>query len=171
MNLESQLAPDRGDRNWLPLAIAAAVVILIVVVGGVILEHRHPVPAVTAINAPLDAYASNLEFSHVAMSESANYAGGKLTYLDAHLTNRGNKTVTGIRLQVLFRNTAHEVVQNATDGVKIIRTRQPYVDLEPISAAPLKPGAEADLRVIFDAVSPEWDGAYPELRIIKVDAK
>jgi hypothetical protein len=39
-----------------------------------------------------------------------------------------------------------------------------------VSAAPLKAGAEQDFRLIFDAVSPEWDGAYPEVRIIHVDA-
>jgi hypothetical protein len=48
--------------------------------------------------------------------------------------------------------------------------REPYIDVEPLSAAPLKPGAEQDFRLIFDAVSPDWDGAYPELRIVRVDS-
>ncbi len=29
------------------------------------------------------------------MSESANLAGGKVTYIDGHITNSGNKTVLG----------------------------------------------------------------------------
>jgi hypothetical protein len=40
-----------------------------------------------------------------------------------------------------------------------------------VSAAPLAPGAEADFRLIFDNVSADWDGAYPELRIVHVDSK
>jgi hypothetical protein len=63
------------------------------------------------------------------------------------------------------------VAQNETLPLKLIRIREPYVDLEPVSAAPLKPGDEHDFRFIFDAVSPDWNGAYPELRVIHVDSK
>jgi hypothetical protein len=105
------------------------------------------------------------------MSESANLAGGKVTYLDGHIANKGNRTVNGITVQILFRNIAHEVAQNETQSLKLIRMRDPYIDVEPVSAAPLTPGGEQDFRLIFDAVSPDWDGAFPELRIIRVDAK
>jgi hypothetical protein len=105
------------------------------------------------------------------MSESANLAGGKVTYLDGHIANQGNRTVTSIAVQVLFRNAAHEVAQNETQPLKLIRMSQPYIDIEPVSAAPLKPGDEHDFRLIFDAVSPDWDGAYPDLRIVRVESK
>jgi hypothetical protein len=112
-----------------------------------------------------------LPITNVVMSESSNLAGGKVTYLDGHMTNTGTKTVSGVRVQVLFRNAAHEVAQNETQPLKWIRTRDPYIDLEPVSAAPLKPGEGQDFRLIFDAVTPDWNGAYPELRTIGVDAK
>lgn len=105
------------------------------------------------------------------MSESANLAGGKVTYLDGQIANNGNKTVTAISVQVLFRNSAQEVAQNETQQLKIIRTRDPYVDLEPVSVAPLKPGDQRDFRLIFDAVTPSWDGAYPQLRILQVQTQ
>jgi hypothetical protein len=105
------------------------------------------------------------------MSESANLAGGKVTYLDGHIANTGNRTVTGITVQVLFRTFAHEVAQNETQPLKFIRMRTPYIDVEPVSAAPLKPGDGQDFRLIFDAVSPDWDGAYPEIRVVKVEGK
>jgi hypothetical protein len=35
----------------------------------------------------------------------------------------------------------------------LIRARDPYVDVEPVSASPLKPGGEQDFRLIFDGVS------------------
>ena len=54
------------------------------------------------------------------MSESSNLAGGKVTYIDGHITNSGSKTVTGISVQVLFRNAANEVAQNETQPLKWI---------------------------------------------------
>jgi len=105
------------------------------------------------------------------MSESGNLAGSKVTYLDGHIANQGGRTVTAVTVQVLFRTYAHEVAQNETQALKLIRTREPYVDLEPVSSAPLKPGATQDFRLIFDAVSPDWDGAYPEIRIVHVETK
>jgi hypothetical protein len=76
-----------------------------------------------------------------------------------------------VTVQVLFRDVAKEVAQNETLPLKLIRIRDPYVDVEPVSAAPLKPGEVHDFRLIFDAVSPDWDGAYPQLRIVHVAAE
>ena len=168
-NLELIRPAEPRERNWLPLAVAAAVVLVLAAVVFFILERGKPTASVTPISAAQDAYASNLSVSNLAMSESASLSGGKVTYLDGHIANQGSRTVTGIGVQVLFRNYAHEVAQNETQPLKFIRMRDPYIDIEPVSATPLKPGAEQDFRLIFDAVSPDWDGAYPEVRIIHVD--
>lgn len=153
------------------MAIAAAVVVFFAVVAVLVLEHSKPKATVTPISAAPDAYAASLPISGLAMSESSNLAGGKVTYLDGHIVNNGARTVTGITVQVLFRTFAHEVAQNETEPMKLIRTRDPYVDLEPVSSAPLAPGEARDFRLIFDAVSPDWDGAYPEIRVLHVDTK
>jgi hypothetical protein len=126
---------------------------------------------VTPITAPLDSYAGSLSLTDLAMSESGNLAGGKITYLDGHITNQGSRTISGITVQVLFRDFAHEVAQNETQPLKFIRMREPYIDVEPVSAAPLVPGGEQDFRLIFDGVKPDWDGAYPEIRILHVEFK
>jgi len=164
-------AAETRERNWLPLVIAATVVVVIGAVLVLVLEHRKPVAQVTPISAAPDQYAVSLPLTGLVMSESANLAGGKVTYLDGHVANQGARTVTGVTVQVLFRDAAHEVAQNETQQLKLIRIRDPYVDLEPVSAAPLKPGDEHDFRFIFDAVSADWNGAYPELRVIRVDSK
>ena len=154
----------------MPLGIAAAVIIVAGVM--VVLMTRGRGPAtVTPISAQPDPYAASLPISDVKMSESSNLAGGKVTYIDGRITNNGGKTVTGVSMQVLFRNPANEVAQNETQAVKWIRTRDPYVDLEPVSAAPLKPGEGREFRLIFDAVTEGWNGVYPEMRIVHVDAK
>ena len=156
------------ERNWMPLAIAAAAVVIIVVAIVLITEHGSNTATVAPVNAPTDSYASSLAITNLQMSESSNLAGSKVTYLDGHIVNKGSRNVAGVSVQVLFRNAAQEVAQNETQALKVIRTRDPYVDLEPLTAVPLKPGDERDFRLIFDRVTPDWDGAYPQLRILRV---
>lgn len=156
------------ERNWVPLAIAAAAVIAIAVVVVVMMQRGANKSTVSPVNAATDPYAASLSISNLQMSESSNLAGGKVTYLDGRIGNTGSRTVTGMSVQVLFRNGAQEVAQNETQSLKIIRTRDPYVDLEPLSATPLKGGDERDFRMIFDHVTPDWDGAYPQLRVLHV---
>lgn len=162
---------EAPERNWLPMAIAAGVVIVVAAVVILVLQHGRKPPTVTPISATPDPYAASLPISNLVMSESSNLAGGKVTYVDGQLANTGNKTVTSITVQVLFRTFAKEVTQNETHPLQWIRTRDPYIDVEPVSAEPLAPGAHHDFRLIFDAVSPDWDGAYPEIRIIHVETK
>ncbi|MGO8758592.1 MAG: DUF2393 family protein [Terracidiphilus sp.] len=159
------------ERNWLPSIVAASVV-LAVAVGLVWFFGRgKPAPAVTPISAATDPYAGSLAIGDLHMSESANLAGGKSTYLDGQIANNGSRTVTGIGAQVLFRDPAHEVAWNVTQPMMLIRTREPYIDVEPVSAAPLKPGDSREFRLVFDNVPQDWDGAFPEIRIVHVDSK
>jgi len=153
--------------------VAVASAIVIAAVGGMFLvyEHGKSAPAVTPISASADPYAASLTIGNLAMSESSNLSGGKVTYLDGHIANQGNRTVTGISVQVLFRDAVHEVAWNETQPLRIIRTREPYIDVEPLAAAPLKPGDAADFRLVFDRVPDQWDGAFPDLRIVHVDFK
>lgn len=159
------------ERNWLPLAVATAIVLVLAVGVVVYYEHAKPQSAATPITAPTDPFAANLAIGDLKMSEAANLAGGKSTYIDGTVTNNSAQTVTAISVQVLFRNVAREVAQNETQPLRVIRTRDPYVDVEPLSAAPLKPGASADFRLVFDTVAQDWDGAYPEIRILHVEHK
>ena len=157
------------ERNWLPLAIAAATVIAVAILLVVVFQHGKSEIKVTPVNAPLAPYAANLPISNLSMSEAANFLGGKLTYLDGHIVNKGTRTVTGVSVQVLFRDFSGEVAQNETQSLKLIRTRQPYVDVEPVSSDPLKPGEGHDFRLIFDTVASTWNGVMPEVRIVHVD--
>ena len=164
---------EKETRNWLPLVLATAIVLLVAVGAILGLEHGNArgKASVTPISAPLDPYAGNLSLTRLAMSESGNLAGGKVTYLDGHIVNRGGRTVTAITVQVLFRDFAHEVAQNDTQPLKLILMREPYIDVGPVSASPIHPGGEQDFRLIFDWVTPHWDRAYPEIRILRVETK
>lgn len=160
------------ERNWLPLAIAAAVVVVITLVVVLGLEHNKSAStAPTPVSAPLDPYASNLSVTGLAMSEASNLSGGKATYLDGQITNTGSRTVTGITVQTLFHGYTTPVALNVTQPMHFIRTRDPYIDIEPVSAAPLAPGGHQDFRLIFDAVPDDWDQNYPQVRILHVDSR
>ena len=153
--------------------MAVAAIVAIAIVAGLVIysERSKPKPQVAAISAALDPYATSLPITNLAMSESSNLAGGKVTYLDGQIANTGNRTITGITVQVLFRDPAHEVAQNETQQLKLIRMRQPYIDVEPVSAAAIKPGDQRDFRLIFDTVAEDWDQAFPEVRIVRVESQ
>lgn len=105
------------------------------------------------------------------MSESESLSGGKSTYLDGKITNNGTQTVTGITVQVLFPIDG-QPPQVMTVPLNLIRTREPYIDTEPVSAAPLAAGSEADFRLIFDSVSDNWDQQQtPAVHIIGVETR
>lgn len=160
-----------GGRNWMPLIIAVVVVLVAGFVLFMTLDGSKTGTTIAPTNAALDPYAANLPLTEFKMSEAGNMAGGKETYLDGQIENTGAKTVSGVTVQVLFRSMAHEVVQNESQTLKLIRTREPALDLYSISSSPIKPGDKREFQLIFEKVSPDWDGAYPEVRILKVEAK
>jgi hypothetical protein len=153
-----------------PMAWGAAGLAVLVVIVVLVLAGRHKAAAPATIQ-PLAPYAANLPISQLAMSESTSLSGGKSTFIDGHIQNTGNQTVTGITVQVLFRNNEAMPPQIETLPLSLIRTREPYVDTQPVSAAPLKPGDERDFRLIFESLPPNWNMQMPEIRIIQVETK
>lgn len=163
---------QREPRNLKPLLFAGSAVLLVLLVL-LLVGHR----AQQAANpggaglAPSAAYASSLPLTNIQMSDSTNLSGGKITYLDGVVTNRGAKTITGITVQVAFKDFTNMLAAKDTLPLNLIRAREPYVDTEPVSVAPLAPGQSHAFRLIFDSVPDTWDGAYPQVRVIAVDTK
>lgn len=150
-------------------AIAGLVVLVIVTLLVVLGKHKSTTQS--NVVQPLDAYASHLSLSQLAMSESTSLSGGKSTYIDGHIKNAGGSTVTGITVQVLFHNDEGMPPQINTTPMFLIRTHQPYIDTEPISAAPLQPGADPEFRLIFESVPGNWNMQMPKIRIVHVTTK
>ena len=166
---ESSGAPSTaGERTWLPMAIAA--VLVVALAAAVLLLTGHKKPPVENSGAP-DPYAPYLTLTNLAMSESSNLAGGKVTYLDGHIANTGNRTVTGVTVEVTFRDYAKKVAQREPMPLMLVRMREPYIDTETVASAPLKPGAGQDFRLNFDQVTADWAGELPEVRILQVQSK
>jgi hypothetical protein len=130
----------------------------------VLMSHRRP-------EAESMDYAPNLAFSHVQMSESTSLSGGKSTYIDGHVTNNGKQTVTSVNLHVVFKNNEAMPPQIEITPLNLIRTREPYVDTQPVSAAPLAPGAEREFRLIFENINSNWNQQEPEIHVVGVGTR
>lgn len=158
----------RPERNWLPIVIASLAVLAIIAVMFVLGKSHNHTQDLSNLPATPDAYATNLRVSNVTMSESSNLAGGKITYLDGHIANLGDKTVSEAVVQITFFDYANKVAQSQRLPLTIVRMREPYIDTAPLSSSPLKPGAQADFRLNFDSVSPDWAGNTPEIQVLHV---
>lgn len=165
--------PASEKRTFPTSAVAiAAVVILALVAGLALLNHRKGAGTGGSDTLqPLAAYAPQLKLSGIEMSESTSFSGGKSTFIDGHISNTGSATVTGITAQVLFPQVDGSAPQLETVPLSLVRTRQPYVDTQPVSAAPIGPGATADFRLIFEGIRPEWNQQKPEIRITNVQTR
>lgn len=148
----------------------AGLVVLVILVGLLVATGRKPAPAPNTIR-PQAAYAPSLPLSQLAMSESTSLSGGKSTFIDGHIRNTGTQTISVITVQVLFRNDEGMPPQVETTPLSLIRTREPYIDTEPVSAAPLKPGDEQDFRLIFETIPQNWNTQMPEIRIVQTASR
>jgi len=155
---------ERGGLGMAAWGVAALIVA--VVVGALVFAGRKKPAAAPSTLQPADAYAASLPLSALAMSESENLSGGKLTYLDGRVQNAGGSTVNAITVQVVFQNDEALAPQIDTVPLTLIRMREPYIDTEPVSAEPLKPGDDREFRLIFETVPQNWNTQMPEVRVI-----
>jgi len=168
--------PPPSDRSSTPAPawLAAALVVAGVLFALLLLTHR-TAPKASNTRLPLDPYASHLVFSNLAMSESTSLSGGKSTFIDGHVRNTGTRTVTGVALQVLFSlnapNTEQQSVQIESVPLTLIRTHEPYIDTEPVSAAPLAPGEDREFRLIFEDIAPDWNQQVPDIDPVHITTR
>ena len=153
------------EKSFPTAAVSIAAVVVVIVIVALLVMGRHGSgPGGGA------AYASNLVLTNLQPSQSESLSGGRSTYLDGHIVNHGNQTVTGVTVQAAF-GVDGGAAQTLTAPVSVIRTREPYVDTQPLSAAPLAPGAGADFRLIFEGVGDGWNQKAPALEIVQVSTK
>ncbi|MGA7157576.1 MAG: DUF2393 family protein [Acidobacteriaceae bacterium] len=159
-------------RSFPTTAVAIAAVAVAILIAFFVLMGRRGAPAPPPNTLlPAAAYAPNLPLTNLQMSDSTSMSGGKQTYIEGHIANHGDKTVTGVTVQVVFANDVSMPPQIETGPLPIIYMRQPYVDTHPISASPLAPGAEGDFRLIFDDISDNWNQQLPKIRITGVETR
>jgi hypothetical protein len=167
-----QTEPSRGP--WLGLGIGAAIICAIIaylIVSSRTSPTRYSTPITVAQSAPQDPYAKHLEISDVKMAQAQNILGGTMTYLEAKIANKGDKTVVGATIEVTFKNSLGQVVQRESQTLMIITQREPAMDIVAVNNSPLKSGDTKDLQLTFEHISADWSRQYPELRVTTVVTK
>ena len=165
-------AEPTPPRSFPTTAVAIAGTAIAILVGFfILLAHRHTPPPPPRTPQPLATYASNLKLTAIEVLQADTNMGGKSTYIDGHITNNGPATVTGITAQCLFPNDEAMPPQVETTALYLIRTRDPYVDTEMVSSEPIPPGGQADFRLIFENIRPNWNSQPPEIRLTQISTK
>ena len=99
---------ETQERNWIPIVVG--LIAVLVVVGIITLVTRHQRETKPQINP----YAAKLQISNPKVSAAENYVGGTVTYLDADITNTGDKALVGADMKLVFKNTLDQIVQTET---------------------------------------------------------
>lgn len=154
------------ESRW--RAALIGIVLVVAVIGIIVLLSRGEKPVPTGP----PPYASNLKLSDLKLSAAQNFIGGTVTYLDGQITNTGNKTVTGVTLEAVFKNSMGQVAQKEDLALHVLQTGGPYPDVADLTAAPLVPGQTRQFRLTVEgAITTDWNQQYPELRIIHISTK
>jgi len=143
-------ASDAG-RSLLPLIFGISTGIAALLAGVAWLMHaRLTRPAVRPpLSAEAQAYLGQIEVIDARMSAAETPLGTTETYLDAHVVNRGSRTVRQLDLQLAFEDMMNQVV--------LQQVSRPVTE----NTVPLKPGESRNLHITFDHMPAEWNQGPP----------
>ncbi|MGH9510359.1 MAG: hypothetical protein ACRD2M_10495 [Terriglobales bacterium] len=161
-------SPPESETPW--AAIFGGGLLLLLVGGALAFYTRSETPAEPVAPAAVTphAYGEKLQLTGLKMTEVENFVGGNVTYLEGNLLNGGDRTVAGVSVRVIFRNSLGEVAQRETLTVKVHQQVGTYTDVVDLKTAPLQPGESRGFRLTFDHVSADWNRVYPDLTVVGV---
>lgn len=162
-----QRNPAVEERDSSRLIIVIAVAGVIAVMLGIAFLLREPPKAAKA--AP--PYAASLKLGDFKMSAAENFIGSTVSYVDGTIANSGDKTVTHVVVEVVFRDELGQLAQKDDVPLRVLKTSGPYPEAVDLSVAPLGPGQTQGFRLTFDSISAQWNRQYPEIRVTDVTAK
>jgi len=156
---------EERDNSRLIIVIAVAAVIAVMLAIAFLLREP-PKPIKT-----ISPYAANLKFSDFKMSAAENFIGATVSYMDGSVTNSGDKTVTRIVVEVVFKDDIGQLAQREELPLRVLRTTGPYQEAVDLTVSPLGPGETRSFRLTFDSISAQWNRQYPEIRVTDVTVK
>ena len=110
--------------------------------------------------------------AHLASNSAAeNFVGATVSYVDGNITNAGNKTVTHVIVQVLFKDELGQLAQREDIPMQVLKTTGPYPEAVDFSVSPLGPGQSKTFRLTFESISAQWNRQYPEIQVTDVVLK
>jgi hypothetical protein len=155
-------AVEDRDSSKRTIAVAVAVVIAIAVIFAFLLRSQPK----TASGPP--PYASNLKLSDFKMSAAENFVGATVSYVDGTITNAGDKTVTHVMVQVLFKDELGQLAQRDDIPMQALKTTGPYPEAVDFNVSPLGPGQSTAFRLTFEGISAQWNRQYPDIQVTDV---
>ena len=168
MSSLGQQTPVAEERDSSRMIIVVAVVGVIAVMLGIAFLLREPPKAAKTI----PPYAASLKLSDFKMSAAENFIGATVSYVDGKVTNSGDKTVTRVVVEVVFRDDMGQVAQQEPDvPLRVLRDNGPYAEAVDLSVMPLAPGQTKPFRLTFERISAQWNRQYPEIRVTDVAVK
>ncbi|MGA8212461.1 MAG: DUF2393 family protein [Candidatus Sulfotelmatobacter sp.] len=156
---------EERDSSRRTIAIAVAVVIVLTVIFAFLLRSQPK----SASGPP--PYAASLKLSDFKMSAAENFVGATVSYVDGTLTNTGNKTVTHVIVQVLFKDDLGQLAQREDIPMQVLKTTGPYPEAVDFTVSPLGPGQSKAFRLTFESISAQWNHQYPEIQVTDVVSK
>ena len=161
----SKQAPQ--ERNLTPFIVGLVAVLVVVGIIVVLTRNRGQGTAV------VDPYAAKLQITDAKASQAENYVGGTVTYLDATITNTGDKALVGGDMSMVFKNTLNEVVQKETLPLRVIvpNPLAGYPDLVDLNKSPIGPGQSKTVRMTLEHISADWNQAPPEMQLVNLKLK
>lgn len=147
--------------------MAAGAAFLVVVIAVILLIARAGQPAGNANEN--DPNLAKVQLSDLHMATADNFAGNSVTYIEGKITNTSNRKVTAVRVNIVFKNSLGETVQEEKAlTLAVLLRSEPYVDYGPVDQAPLASGQARDFRLTLEHVSADWDGQLPQVRVVSV---
>ena len=159
-----QPTPVAEERDNSRLIIIIAVAGVIAVMLAIAFLLREPPKAAKTISP----YAANLKFSNFKMSAAENFIGATVSYMDGTVTNTGDKKVTRLVVEVIFKDDIGQLAQREQLPLRVLKTSGPYPEAVDLTASPLGPGQTQPFRLTFDSISQQWNRQYPEIRVTDV---
>jgi hypothetical protein len=151
---------EHEERSGFPAAFLAGLIVMAVIAGiVVVLAHFIKTPQ-QAVDAPLpfgaaeQAYASQIHFQDLRLSQSNNLLNQQFTYVAGIVSNDGPRTVAAIEVSIEFHDQFKQMILKDTQ--RPVRR----------SDAPLKPAEQREFNLAIDQGLPStWDQQYPAIRV------
>ncbi len=158
---------ETQERNWVPIVVGLVAVLVVVGVITVVMRHKGET------KPQADPYAAKLQISNPKVSAAENYVGGTVTYLDADITNTGDKALIGADMKMVFKNTLDQIVQTETLPLHVLVQNQMggYPDLVDLERLPIAPGQTKTVRLTLEHISADWNQSAPEMQLVNLKLK
>ena len=167
MSSPVQPTPVTEERDSSRLIIVMTVIGFIAVMLAIAYLLRQP-PQAAKVVPP---YAASLTLSDFKMSAAENFIGATVTYFDGKITNAGDRTVTRVVVEVVFKDELGQVALRDEVPLRLLRETGPYTEPVDLSVMPLEPGQTRPFRLTFDHISAQWNRQFPAMRVTDLTVK